>query len=32
MTICHTHPTVDDRTALLAAIYRACLRSLRSGG
>ena len=30
--ISHTHPTVEDRAALLAALYRACLRSLRSNG
>lgn len=30
MEISHTHPTVDDRAALLAALYRACLHSLRA--
>ncbi len=30
--ISHTHPAVEDRAALLAALYRACLRSLRSYG
>ncbi len=30
--ISHTHPTVEDRAALLAALYRACLRSLRANG
>ncbi len=30
--ISHTHPMVEDRAALLAALYRACLRSLRANG
>ncbi len=30
--ISHTHPAVEDRAALLAALYRACLRSLRANG
>ncbi len=32
MEIRHTHPAVKDRAALLAALYRACLRSLRANG
>lgn len=28
MQVTHTHPAVDDRAAALAALYRACLRSL----
>ncbi len=30
--ISHTHPAVEDRAALLAALYRACLRGLRANG
>lgn len=28
--ISHIHPTVDNRTEALAALYRACLRTLRA--
>lgn len=30
MQIRHNHPTVEDRTATLAALYKACLRQLRA--
>lgn len=30
MQVYHNHPAVDDRAATLAALYRACLRSLQA--
>lgn len=30
MQIHHTHPTVENRTDILASLYRACLRSLQA--
>lgn len=30
MQIHHAHPTVEDRAAALAALYKACLRQLRA--
>ncbi len=31
MRVIHTHPALEDRAGVLAALYRACLLALRGG-